>query len=120
LSTDESSTGRPEIQLFDVGSPDRLNRTVDVSALSSWLAVRAIDRETRRLDSIERGELPQAVPASLPPPALPLPAIAPPLATRPIIRFPSSGARRDPRRNSIEARVAAPRPPARPIPPHRW
>ena len=50
------ATSRPEIQLFAAGSPDALNRTVDVAALSSWLAVRAIDRETRRLDAIERGE----------------------------------------------------------------
>jgi uncharacterized protein involved in outer membrane biogenesis len=48
------ATSRPEIQLFAVGSPDALDRTVDVTSLSSWLAVRAIDRETRRLDSIER------------------------------------------------------------------
>ncbi|MFZ1172906.1 MAG: AsmA-like C-terminal region-containing protein, partial [Bradyrhizobium sp.] len=46
----------PEIQIFAAGSPDALDRSVDVAALSSWLAVRAIDRETRRLDSIERGE----------------------------------------------------------------
>jgi hypothetical protein len=62
------ATNGPEIQLFAAGSPDALDRTVDVAALSSWLAVRAIDRETRRLDSIERGETP-ALPASLPPPA---------------------------------------------------
>ena len=54
------ASSRPEIQLFAAGSPDALNRTVDVAALSSWLAVRAIDRETRRLDSIERGEPPPA------------------------------------------------------------
>ncbi len=65
------ATGRPEIQIFAVGSPDALDRTVDVAALSSWLAVRAIDRETRRLDSIERGEVPPpALPASIPPPAM--------------------------------------------------
>jgi hypothetical protein len=109
LSTDESSTGRPEIQLFDVGSPDRLDRSVDVSALSSWLAVRAIDRETRRLDSIERGEPPQAVPASNPPPALPLPALAPP-SDRPLSEVPVPG--RDPRRIPLKPRVVAPRPPA--------
>lgn len=118
LSTDETSTGRPEIQLFDVGSPDRLNRSVDVSALSSWLAVRAIDRETKRLDSIERGEQPQAVPASLPPPALQLPAIAPPpLATppdHPLSEVPVPG--RDPRRIPLKPRVVAPRPPAPPAP----
>jgi large subunit ribosomal protein L24 len=64
----------PEIQIFAAGPPDSLNRTVDVSALSSWLAVRSIERETRRLDAIERGE---ATSTSLPspgqPPALPKP-----------------------------------------------
>ena len=50
-STDASqSASRPEIQLFAVGSPDGLHRTIDVASLSSWLAVRVIDRETRRLD----------------------------------------------------------------------
>jgi large subunit ribosomal protein L24 len=70
-------TSRPEIVVFAAGPPDALNRSVDVTALSSWLAVRAIDRETRRLDSIERGEAP-AAPASIPlrNPILP-PAIAP-------------------------------------------
>ena len=58
---------RPEIQLFAAGPPDALDRTVDVAALSSWLAVRAIDRETRRLDAIERGEPPPPFSASLPP-----------------------------------------------------
>ncbi len=86
---------RPEIQLFVVGSPDALNRNVDVTALSSWLAVRAIDRETRRLDSLERGEPPPPLPASIPPstaalpvspkpkPAVPHPAVEAPIATAP-------------------------------------
>ncbi|MBR1131687.1 AsmA family protein [Bradyrhizobium iriomotense] len=55
----------PEIQLFAAGPPDRLSRTVDLAPLSSWLAVRTIDRETRRLDAIERGEPPPAT-AALP------------------------------------------------------
>ncbi len=46
LAEDAPGSGRPEIQLFAAGSPDALDRTVDVAALSSWLAVRAIDRET--------------------------------------------------------------------------
>jgi large subunit ribosomal protein L24 len=97
-----TATRLPEIQLFAVGSPDRLDRTVDVAALSSWLAVRAIDRETRRLDSIERGE-------------------PPPLATT----LPSSGASdavpseqppsdlpgRDLRRVPAKPKVGVPRPP---------
>ncbi|MBV8921974.1 AsmA family protein [Bradyrhizobium sp.] len=70
-----SDKSRPEIQLFAVGSPDGLSRTLDVTSLSSWLAVRVIDRETRRLDQIERGENPAPQPMSAPPsnPALPPP-----------------------------------------------
>ena len=52
------ASSRPELQLFVAGSPDALHRTVDVSSLSSWLAVRAIDRETRRLDSIDVAKRP--------------------------------------------------------------
>jgi large subunit ribosomal protein L24 len=67
-STDAGqSASRPEIQLFAVGSPDGLHRTIDVASLSSWLAVRAIDRETRRLDSLDHGErAPSLRPASIP------------------------------------------------------
>ena len=51
-------TGRPEIRIDWHGTPDGLSRTLDVAALSSWLAIRAIDRETRRLDQLERGGTP--------------------------------------------------------------
>ena len=50
--------GRPEIRVDFNGPPDRLARTVDVAALSTWLGLRAIDRETRRLDQLERGVTP--------------------------------------------------------------
>ncbi|MGC2782227.1 MAG: AsmA family protein, partial [Bradyrhizobium sp.] len=59
-----NANSRPEVQLFVVGTPDTLTRVVDVTSLSSWLAVRAIDRETRRLDAIARGEVPPAYPSS--------------------------------------------------------
>jgi len=95
------AASRPEIQLFAVGSPDALNRTVDVASLSSWLAVRAIDRETRRLDSIERGE---------PPP--PLPAAAAPDAE--LSDQPTSDV---PRRPPLRPKIGAPRPPAAAVPP---
>jgi hypothetical protein len=94
------STSRPEIQLFAAGSPDALNRTVDVAALSSWLAVRAIDRETRRLDAIERGETPAALP-SVPDAGLP----GQPPSDAPILGH-------DPRRLQPKPKVSAPRPPA--------
>jgi large subunit ribosomal protein L24 len=74
------TTGRPEIQLLAVGTPDALRRIVDVAPLSSWLAVRAIDHETRRLDAIERGEPPPAAPPPIVLPAdgqLPIPEAAP-------------------------------------------
>jgi uncharacterized protein involved in outer membrane biogenesis len=95
-----SMTSRPEIQLFAVGSPDALDRTVDVAALSSWLALRAIDRETRRLDSIERGDRPP-LPASVPPPAA--------------AGAPDAAASDQPRLAHPKPRLSAPRPPA--IPP---
>src|SRR6202158_3273001 len=90
------ATSRPEIQLFAAGPPDALDRTVDVAALSSWLAVRGIDRATRRLDSIERGD-PPALPASIPPPAAAQPpAVAPDAvpSDQPFSEVPVSG--RDP------------------------
>ena len=108
------ATGRPEIQLFAVGTPDALSRSVDVTALSSWLAVRAIDHETRRLDAIERGEPPPPMPApvSLPPPvdAQPAPQVTPP--SEPLTQVPIPG--RDPRRPPAKPKAVAPRPPAAP------
>jgi large subunit ribosomal protein L24 len=107
-------TSRPEIQLFAAGTPDALNRTIDVTALSSWLAVRTIDRETRRLDAIERGEPPPAMPAPMPaaiPPPME-PAEAAPAANStsvPPSEVPVPG--RDPRRPPAKPRVVAPRPP---------
>jgi large subunit ribosomal protein L24 len=114
-STAGAATSGPEIQLFAVGSPDALDRTIDVASLSSWLAVRAIDRETRRLDSIERGEPPPAVPASIPPPAAAPPSIAAPDAIppdQPLSEVPVPG--RDPRRLQPKPRVSVPRLPAAP------
>jgi uncharacterized protein involved in outer membrane biogenesis len=112
-----SAVSRPEIQLFAVGSPDALDRTVDVAALSSWLGLRAIERETRRLDSIERGEAPPpALPASIPPPAMALPPAQAPAAALPdlpISEIPMPG--RDPRRLPAKPRLAVPPPQAPPL-----
>lgn len=87
----------PEIQLFAAGPPDKLSRTVDLTPLSSWLAVRTIDRETRRLDAIERGEPPPAT-AALPTLVSPEPAPEPALTD-----VPMPG--RDPRRPPPKVRV---------------
>lgn len=74
-STVASGGSRPEISLFITGTPSGLNRSVDVASLSSWLAVRAIERETRRLDLLEKS--PPVVPTAIPPAPAPPPAITP-------------------------------------------
>jgi hypothetical protein len=106
------STSRPEIQLFAAGSPDALDRSIDVAALSSWLAVRAIDRETRRLDSIERGEPPPVLPASIPPPAAVSPEASP--SEKPLSEVPLPSHRPAPK-----PRVSIPRPAVAPPNPPR-
>ncbi|MET0675899.1 MAG: AsmA-like C-terminal region-containing protein [Bradyrhizobium sp.] len=102
-----NTTGRPEIQMLAVGTPDALSRSVDVAPLSSWLAVRAIDHETRRLDAIERGE---------PPPPAPPPLVLPPPVEFPAPRpeaTSSAPAVQPPREQKRPpAKKAAPRPPA--------
>jgi len=109
-----AAASHPELQLFAAGSPDALNRTIDVAALSSWLAVRSIDRETRRLDSIERGERPPAAtPASIPPPSAPLPGAVPSNPSLPDVLNPG----RDPRRPLLKPKAGLPRPPSVPSTP---
>jgi large subunit ribosomal protein L24 len=116
-----SETSRPEIEVFAAGSPEALSRTVDVAALSSWLAVRAIDRETKRLDSLDRGEMPPAaLPTSIPPPALALPpadaapdSSSPKSSDQPDISAPGRDLRRP---GAAKPKMVGPRlPPAPPV-----
>ena len=123
--------GRPQVEIFAAGTPDALERTVDVTTLSSWLAVRAIDRETRRLDAIERDRMsaPPAVvmtPASAPPTVQPAPAPVqpPPEASNhpasdpPVTESPSSAAvplpDGDPRRATVKPKEQPQKPAAVP------
>ncbi|OKO74690.1 membrane protein [Bradyrhizobium sp. NAS80.1] len=104
----------PEIQLFAAGPPDRLTRTIDLAPLSSWLAVRTIDRETRRLDAIERGEPPPAT-AALPTLVSPDPVPEPSLTDVPI---PGRDPRRAPPKPKVAPTPKAPQAaPAAPSPP---
>ena len=98
-----SGTSRPELRLFAAGTPDRLNKSLDVAALSTWLAVRSIDRETRRLDQLERETTPVPLPAAVPPAALPSAAPVAPPSTDP-------GA-------PVRSRIIAPRSVAPPVQP---
>ena len=122
------TTGRPEIQLLAVGTPDALSRSVDVAPLSSWLAVRAIDHETRRLDAIERGEPPPPAPPPivLPPTdgQLPIPeAVLPPAPVAPKGAASRGGLRRRGRPRRVRPVVNAPpapvagQPQVAPLPP---
>jgi uncharacterized protein involved in outer membrane biogenesis len=109
-----SVTSRPEIQLFAIGTPDALDRSLDIAALSSWLAVRAIDRETRRLDSIERGDRPPLPAAIRPPSAAAAPDPAAP--DQPLSGLPLPG--HNPPPAPAKPRLSAPRPPAVPPTPN--
>jgi large subunit ribosomal protein L24 len=112
-----SAKDRPEVQIFAVGPPDAIHRTMDVAALSSWLAVRAIDRETRRLDSIEQSMAPSpAPPPAAPPPAtVSLPTEQSPVSAEPLVTddAPVANApvpKRDPRRPRANPGMVMPPP----------
>lgn len=73
----------PQLEVFAVGTPDAMERTVDITGLSSWLALRAIERETRRLDAIDRGESAAPAPAAVVKPPSAAPADEP-AASKPV------------------------------------
>ena len=97
---------RPDIQVFAVGTPDGLNRSIDVASLSAWLTLRTIDRETRRLDALDPArpasapdsivrQTPAAVsPTAIPPAEVPIPRRPPPRPriTTPITAPPQAAA----------------------------
>lgn len=77
------AAGRPEIRLALRGSPDAVTRSLDASPLMGWLAVRAIDRETQRLDQLDRNAPPRAPMNGSAPPAALSPAPLSPTAPAP-------------------------------------
>ncbi|HEX2654407.1 MAG TPA: AsmA family protein, partial [Xanthobacteraceae bacterium] len=78
------SVGRPEVLVALKGPIFEPKRTVDVSALSGWLVLRAVDRQTRHLESIEanRSDAPSGATGSTSPLA--------PAAVRPVPQVPRS------------------------------
>ncbi|RIK98505.1 MAG: hypothetical protein DCC74_04365 [Proteobacteria bacterium] len=117
-----AASSHPDLTLFVHGTPDRPQVMTDVSSLASWLALRTIERETQRLDAIERGDAtaraarPDTVaPSASPPPAPPVPPSPPRPApeARPPSITPSVPASR-PAATAPQAPVV---PPVAPLPP---
>ena len=103
-----NGSNSPEVRLFAAGPPDKLQKSIDVSSLSTWLAVRAIDRETRRLDQLER----QTTPAPTPQPAAIPPAVQKPSEQAPAVQQTPAATPIPSPRAPARARVTAPRPAA--------
>src|SRR5262249_13421776 len=61
---------RPEIGIALKGPIDTPKRTIDVAALASWLALRAVEQQSKKLDVLEgRAPVPPSTPAAVNPPA---------------------------------------------------
>ncbi len=79
-SAGAAASTRPEIEVALKGPIDNARRTLDVSAFVDWMAVRALDQQSKKLDMLEARE-PASNPSTtnaLPPiPALPSPDRAP-------------------------------------------
>ena len=93
------ATLRPEIRVDLAGSPDKPSRSIDLASLSSWLAMRSIDRQTQKLDQFERGVSAGSEPAPM---ALDedLPQVEP--IPKNEVRIPN----RDPRRRNSNAKAS--------------
>jgi AsmA-like C-terminal region len=126
---------RPEIDIALKGPPDAPKRTIDVAALATWLALRAVEQQSKKLDVLEgrapiqpaaaspgtQTDPPKAPSAAKPKPAAParpeaerLPQLPPPIDIRP------APAPRAPRAQSSSAPAApsqAQKPPAAPARP---
>jgi uncharacterized protein involved in outer membrane biogenesis len=78
---------RPEVMIALRGPIDTPKRSLDVAALASWLALRAVEQQSKKLDVLEgRAPLPAPIPAAVTPtppvPKQPAAAPAAPAATQ--------------------------------------
>jgi large subunit ribosomal protein L24 len=111
------AAGRPEVYVAVRGPLGATQRTVDATALSAWLTLRAVDREAKRIDAIEGAARDSATnPSEVPPPPSGTAASAPPSPATP---RPLPPARRRPASPPIRPEAsAAPGPAAAPtLPP---
>jgi large subunit ribosomal protein L24 len=83
LTGEEQAAGaRPDVFLALRGPLSAPERSVDVSALTSWLTLRAIERQSKKLEEIEAAPAPAPAPA-VAPPTQPAPTVPPPVAEKP-------------------------------------
>jgi hypothetical protein len=72
---------RPEIGIALKGPIDTPKRAIDVAALTSWLALRAVEQQSKKLDVLEgRAPVPPPVPAAVNTTSAPKPSPAAPAA----------------------------------------
>jgi len=115
----DTGNARPDVFIALKGPVAAPKRTIDVSALAGWLTLRAVDRETRRIEALEAERRESALRPTAPPPApekQAVPANAnPPQAPPPP---PQPAAPAQPQKSAPpEAAVAAPAEAAPALPP---
>ena len=86
--------GRPEIGIVLKGPIAAPKRTLDVAALASWLALRAVEQQAKRLDALESGREVVVDPApAAPAPTVPQASAPAVTAPRPVRTVPEAPAR---------------------------
>ncbi|MGA2125194.1 MAG: AsmA family protein [Xanthobacteraceae bacterium] len=82
----DTGSARPDVFIGLRGPVAAPKRTIDVSALAGWLTLRAVDRETKRIEALEAERRESALRPGAPPPApdkQAVPANANPLQAQP-------------------------------------
>jgi hypothetical protein len=74
---------RPEVVVALKGPVDTAKRGLDVTTLASWLALRAVEQQSKKLDVLEGRESPVAAAPSAPPSSPPAASTAAPAAAAP-------------------------------------
>ena len=90
----KSADARPDIFMSLKGPVNAPARSVDVSALTGWLTLRAVENEARRLKAAQDAQAkaapppPRAPPTTRAPPLAPPPLAMPPQAVAPALPAP--------------------------------
>jgi large subunit ribosomal protein L24 len=75
---EQVSGARPDVFLSLRGPLASVERNIDVSALTSWLTLRAVERQSKALEAIERQPAPAVTPPAVAPSIVAPPVVAPP------------------------------------------